>query len=300
MTNKDLITKFEAYLLTEKRVSRNTLSAYSRDLAQFEGFLHVEKLNLRTVSVDDLKMFLKVLHDRKLSSRSIARKIAALKRFYIYLSSRLEYENIAQDLIVPKIKKSLPEYLSEEEIEQLFKMAQKDTSKQGSRNLIMLYIMYATGMRVTELVQLKVSHIQFDVGCIRVDGKGGKQRMIPIPEPICRMFKVYLKKYHQLFIDKHGVTEYLFPIQYGKKIKHISRQSFWTILKCIWKKAAINRSISPHKLRHSFATHMLKKGANLRSLQLLLGHENISTVQVYTHVETSYLRKIYDKKHPRS
>ncbi len=300
MTNRDYITKFEAYLLTEKRVSKNTFVAYKRDLAQFEIFLNCEELILSKIKLDGLKKFLQYLHNHKLSARSIARKIAVLKGLFLFLSSKGYAENIAQGLIVPKIKKSLPSYLSEDEIEQLFQAAQKDSSLQGQRNLIMLYTLYVTGMRVTELVQLKVSHIQFDTGYIHVDGKGGKQRMIPIPLSIQKMLKKYIKKILYSFTAKNGPTEFMFPIRYGKKTKPISRQAFWTILKNIWKKAAMKKSISPHKLRHSFATHMLKKGANLRSLQLLLGHENISTVQIYTHVEMSYLRKIYDKKHPRS
>lgn len=299
MNTRDLLTKFEAYLLTEKRVSQNTYLSYKNDLKQFEQFLTLKKFDLNTITTENLKDFLTYLHRKNVSARSIARKIAALKGLFIF-TTRYDIENVATHLIVPKIKHSLPEYLSEDEMEQLFDAAQKDNSHKGNRNVIMLYVMYVTGMRVSELIQLRISHIQFDKGVVQVDGKGGKQRMIPLPLSILDMIKTYIKKDHALFAQKHGNTEYLFPIVYGKTIKHISRQAFWTLLKGIWKRANIKRPISPHKLRHSFATHMLKKGANLRSLQLLLGHENVSTVQVYTHVETSFLRKIYDKKHPRS
>ena len=300
MNTRDLITKFEAYLLTEKRVSQNTFIAYKQDLNQLIDFLEKEQLVLDQINIVDLKRFLQYLHDRKLSARSVARKIAALKGLFSFLSSRYQSDNIAQDLIVPKIKKNLPEYFSEEEIELLFQTAEKDTSKQGQRNQIMLYVMYVTGVRVSELVNLKIAHIMFNEGRVRIEGKGGKHRILPLPLSIVTMLKDYITQVHGAFMQKHGETGYLFPIKYGKQIKPISRQAFWTLLKGIWKKAGIDKSISPHKLRHSFATHMLKRGANLRHLQEMLGHENVSTVQVYTHVETSFLRKIYDKKHPRS
>lgn len=300
MNIRELVTKFEAYLLTEKRVSHNTFAAYKQDLSQFVYFLEKEQLSIDQVTAAELKLFLQYLHDCKLSARSIARKIAALKGFFSFLAARHAFENSAEDLIVPKIKKSLPEYFTEEEVELLFQTAEKDTTLQGRRNQMMLYLMYVTGMRVSELVNLKIAHIMFNEGRIRIDGKGGKHRILPLPLSIITMLKNYIKQVHDSFTEKYNKTEYLFPIKYGKQIKPISRQAFWILLKGIWNKAGVQKIISPHKLRHSFATHMLKRGTNLRYLQEMLGHENIATVQVYTHVETSFLRKIYDKKHPRS
>lgn len=299
MKNADAITKFCAYLLTEKRVSPNTYIAYKQDLAQFGKFMEQEKFTVESAETSDLKRFLKYLHDQHLSARSIARKIAALKGLFSYLSVRHDIPDVARTLTVPKIKKSLPEYLSEEEMELLFATAEKDQSPPGRRNLMMLYIMYVTGMRVSELVHLKVGDVHFDTGCICIMGKGGKQRLVPLPQQMCEMIRDYLAHTRESLCGA-GDTDYLFPSVYGKVARALSRQAFWTLLKGIWRKAGITRPISPHKLRHSFATHMLKKGVNLRSLQLLLGHENISTVQWYTHVETTYLRSIYDKKHPRS
>lgn len=300
MTNRDYITKFEAYLLTEKRVSQNTFVAYKRDLAQFATFCDKEQLALKEVTLQNLKQFLHWLHECKLSARSVARKIAALKGFFTFLAEREGFENVARELLVPKIPKKLPEYLTEEEIEQLFQVAEKDKNKQGFRNQVMLYLIYVTGIRVSELVNMKIDQIMFDKGFVRIAGKGGRERMIPIPIPMLSMLKKYVKQYHDAFTDKNGKTDYLFPIAYGKHVKPISRQAFWILLKKIWKKANIKRSLSPHKLRHSFATHMLKRGMQVRFLQEMLGHEHISTVQIYTHVETSFLRDIYDKKHPRS
>ena len=300
MNTRDLVTKFEAYLLTEKRVSRNTFTAYKQDLSQLILFLDKEQLSIDRVETADLKRFLQYLHDLTLSARSIARKIAALKGFFSFLAARHAFENRAEDLIVPKIKKSLPEYFTEQEIELLFQTAEKDSTPQGRRNQMMLYLMYVTGMRVSELVNLKIAHIMFNEGRVRIEGKGGRHRIVPLPLSIVTMLRNYIKQIHDAFTQKHDETEYLFPIKYGSQVKLISRQAFWILLKGIWKKSGVQKEISPHKLRHSFATHMLKRGTNLRYLQEMLGHENISTVQVYTHVETSFLRKIYDKKHPRS
>lgn len=300
MTLADLITKFESYLLTEKRVSENTFLAYKRDVRQFHLFLVQKGLdnpeNVQEMHVSD---FIVSLHDAHLSARSIARKITALKGFYSYLE-QFGITNHAKEFTMPKLPRRLPGYISEQEVGQLFEVASGDESPIGKRNMVMLYTLYVTGMRVSELVNLKVGNVQEDVSCVRVDGKGGKQRIIPIPELMSSLLVEYMRKYRSKFIEKHGTTEFLFPVLYGSRLRPLSRQAFWFIIKKFWKKAGIERSVSPHTLRHSFATHMLKKGANIRSLQMLLGHEHLATVQTYTHVDTTYLRTIYDKKHPRS
>ncbi len=296
----DMVTKFESYILTEKRVAQNTFIAYKQDLQQFVQFIAREKLvMLEQVETSHLRGFLAYLRDSQLSVRSIARKLAVLKGFYSYVA-QFNIPNIAEELAMPRLPHKLPEYLSEQEIEQLFDVASQDSCANGKRNKVMLYTMYVTGMRVSELVNLKVVHVQCDTSCIRVDGKGGKQRMIPVPDVMMAMLIAYINQDRGLIIKNRGTTEYLFPIVYGGKLRPISRQAFWFIIKQLWKKSGIGRPVSPHTLRHSFATHMLKKGANIRSLQILLGHEHLSTVQTYTHIDTGYLRTIYDKKHPRS
>lgn len=303
MKPSELLTKFEAYLLTERRVAENTFGAYKRDTAQFITFVEKHKIKLERISKKQLQDFLRYLYGLKLSARSVSRKISALKLFFFYLNRQFGWKNIAEELLFPKIEKKLPQYLSEDEIKQILTSADQDTSEIGIRNKVMLFLMYASGMRVSELTKLKVSDIHFDTGFISVDGKGGKQRMIPVPQRMLSMIKEYLETvYHSLIHSRSTVreSEHLFPVKYGNRIKPISRQSFWGIIKRICKKAGIKRSVFPHQLRHSLATHMLKNGADPRSLQILLGHESISTVQIYTHVETSHLRKIYDKKHPRS
>ena len=292
MTLSELQTKFEAYLLTEKRVSVNTFTAYKRDIAQFICFLGKENIIIEQIKKNDLKKFLAYLYDLKLSARSVARKISSLKIFFTYLHQQFGWKNIGQELYTPKIEQKLPQYLTENEIKLLLTAAEQDQTAIGIRNKVMLYLLYVSGMRISELIMLTTADMHFDTGFISVCGKGGKQRMIPIPQLVLVMIKNYL--------GTHPITDYLFPVKYGKKIKPISRQAFWVVLKKLCKRSGIDKSIFPHQLRHSLATHLLKKGADLRSLQLLLGHENISTVQIYTHIETSHLREIYDKKHPRS
>lgn len=299
----DIVNRFIAYLLTEKRVSHNTFAAYRRDIQQFMFYLRQNNLLLENLHSKDLKSFLKYLKDLSLSARSMSRKISSLKTFYGYLEQHHGWHNLAIELTFPKLEKRLPSYLSEQEIEQLFKVASADGTDQAIRNKVMLYLLYVSGMRISEMINVRLSDIHFDTGFIAVTGKGGKGRMIPIPQPMLAMLKEYLDTVYRTFIAKKAKrrsTDYLFPISYGGKIKPITRQAFWGILKSLWKKTGNAKPISPHKLRHSLATHMLCNGADLRSLQLLLGHENLSTVQIYTHLETSYLRSVYDKKHPRS
>lgn len=298
-----IVQKFCGYLLTEKRVSANTFDAYKRDIQQFSDWLEKKKMRLEQITLPELKEYLQWLKKEDLKARSMSRKISSLKALYNYLNKHLGFENIARELAFPKLEKRLPSYLTEEEVQQLLEAADKETTSNGYRNKIMLYLLYVSGMRISELINLKRSDVHFDTGFIAVAGKGGRGRMVPIPAHIMTMLKKYLETAHKDFIavdEARRKTDYLFPVAYGGKVRPITRQAFWTILKNLAKKSGIKRSISPHKVRHSLATHMLKNGADLRSLQLLLGHENLSTVQVYTHLETGYLRKIYDKKHPRS
>lgn len=299
-----LQTRFETYLLTEKRVSHNTFGAYKRDLEQFIAFTNRKKVTVKDLDSVHLKAFLHHLKKLRMSSRSMARKISTLKSFFTYLHHYAGWKNnLSNELITPKIEKRLPHFFTELEIEQLFKIAETDKTLAGKRNRVMLYLLYVSGMRISELCNLRMSDVHFDTGFIHVSGKGGKSRMVPLPQMMLDMLHDYSNTIYKE-VNKKSKTrsdgEYLFPIYYAGIIKPITRQSFWIILKKMWAKSGSDKSISPHKLRHSLATHMLKSGADLRSLQVLLGHENLATVQIYTHVETSYLRKVYNKKHPRS
>lgn len=298
-----IVVKFEAYLLTECRVASNTFSAYKRDLKQFITFLAEQQSSLEKATAQEIKNFLGFLKGQGISPRSMARKISAIKSFFSYAHEHAGFDYIAEEISAPKIEKKLPSFLPEHEIEQLLKVAEKETSDIGKRNKVILYLLYASGMRISELINLKLSDIYFDTGFIKIFGKGGKERIIPLPQCMMDLLKEYSETAHRSFTshsDGDRNTDYLFPTFYGGKVKPITRQACWIILKSLWKKTGNSRVISPHTLRHSLATHMLKHGVDLRSLQLMLGHEKLTTVQIYTHVETTHLRAVYDKKHPRS
>ena len=295
---KDIITQFFTYLLTEKLVAHNTFTAYKTDINQLCEFLQKNNVELCTISLHHLKSFLSTLKKAHLSAASLARKISALKLFFLFTHEKGLVADLGKHLLLPKLEKKLPLYLNEQEVEALLAAASQDNSALGKRNKVIVYLLYVTGIRISELTSLPISSIHWDTGFLLVNGKGGKERMVPLPMPMIEILKDYLACHH--FNKQKKVTDYLFPVKYAKTIRPITRQAFWGILKRLCQKAHINKSISPHQLRHSLATHLLKRGADLRSLELLLGHENLSTVQIYTHIETSHLRTIYDKKHPRS
>lgn len=298
MKLSELVHIFKTYLLTQKRAAAHTVQAYITDLGQLVAFQQKVRNEDVIPGVADIKNYLADLKSRGISARSMARKISALKVFFTYINLNHGCDNPTESLHLPKLEKRLPSYLSEQEVERLLQAAQTDQTAQGQRNKIMLYLLYVTGMRISELVQVKISDIQFDDAFIKIHGKGGKERMVPLPSSMMELLKTYIEHVHPKLVSLS--TDYLFPVSYRKQVKCITRQAFWGILKTIWARTGNTRSISPHLLRHSLATHLLKSGADLRSLQLLLGHEQVATVQIYTHVETSYLRTIYDKKHPRS
>ncbi len=300
----ELVDQFHSYLLSEKRVSQNTFSAYCQDMRQLIVFLEKERLSLDYVKPQSLKKFLKKLKDSGLSAKSISRKISTIKLFFDFANNRFGLKNIAAGLVFPKLEKTLPNYLTEQEIKKLLGAANNDSSHKGIRNKVMLYLLYASGMRVSELVGLTTDQIHFDTGFLHLIGKGNKERVIPLPKNILELLKSYLENVHRQLLPEKvvgvSVKNYLFPSVYGSRVKPISRQLFWQILKKILSTATIFKNVSPHSLRHSLATHLLKNGADIRSLQMLLGHENLATVQVYTHLGTAQVRKIYDKKHPRA
>jgi integrase/recombinase XerD len=298
-----LLSQFESYLLTEKRVAENTYAAYKRDVGQYASYLKKHELKLEHADSSHIKSFLAHLHEQQVGARSMARKISSLKAFYSYLHDRHQFAHHARDIAIPKLEKKLPLYLSEQEILALLGSTEADVSDVGVRNKVMVYLLYGSGMRISELVFLKKGAIRFDTGFVAVDGKGGKQRMVLLPESTLAMLRDYFDRVYPKLVTKEGVvqeTEYAFPIFYGKKLKPISRQAFWVILKKAAEAVGLRDVVSPHRLRHSLATHLLQKGADLRSLQLLLGHEQLSTVQIYTHLDVNHIREVYDKKHPRS
>jgi integrase/recombinase XerD len=302
-----LFAFFQTYLLAEKRVSQNTFLAYKKDIDQLFEFFKEKKISLKKCNKNHLKKFLHMLKNQGLSAKTLARKISSIKMLFLFLHERFRLQNRACSLVFPKLEKKLPVYLTELEVQKLLQAANKDISHKGTRNRVMLYLLYASGMRVSELVTLTIDQLHFDTGFVSLIGKGNKERLVPLPKNVLGLLQYYIDEiYPKLFEKKQELKEqakqnnYLFFSCYKGEIKSISRQSFWIILKKILSQANITKNVSPHTLRHSLATHLLKSGANIRSLQLLLGHEQLSTVQIYTHLQTGQLRKVYDKKHPRA
>ncbi len=301
----DYYANFQAYLLTEKRVSQNTFLAYKRDIDQFGLFLKQRRVDIIRCKKDHMKAFLKNLKDQGLSAKSLSRKISSIKRFFDFLNTKYEVPNLSSTLTFPKIEKTLPNYLSESELKKLLNAANLDHSIKGQRNKVMLYLLYATGVRVSELVNLTFDQIHFDTGFLQLIGKGNKERSIPLPKNILELLRYYREQIYPKLIPVNIKADskqqnFIFITLHKNHVKPMSRQLFWLALKKILVKSNILKNISPHSLRHSLATHLFEKGADIRSLQLILGHENLSTVQIYTHLENKQVRKVYDEKHPRA
>ena len=298
--DKRLVEAFRAYLLTQKRASKNTVNAYISDIRQLVSFCKEQSISQHP-SVQDLKAFIKDLRTKQqVGSRTLSRKISSLKSFFAYLNQYHKLPNSAAELVFPKIDKRLPGLMSETQIAQLFESSKKDTSHGGVRNAVMLHLLYGAGLRVSELVNLRLANLKLDEGLISIMGKRDKERLVPVHSQIIGMLKAYLKKERKTMI-KETVTDVVFPVRYAGNLQPMSRQAFWGLLKKMARTVLpVGQNIPPHMLRHSLATHLLRQGADLRSLQLLLGHESLATVQIYTHLDTTDLRKLYDKKHPRS
>ncbi len=300
----DYVSAFQTFLLTEKRLSRNSVSAYMTDVKQLVAFLLPMNVSLDQATSDTLKQYIRHLHTEKSQARTIARKISAFKVLYSFLSATYGINNSADILIMPKIDKSLPVYLTHDEIKLLIQTALQDTSIKGHRNTMMLQLLYATGLRITELVSLRRENVHLDTGFLNIYGKGGRQRDIPLPLSICKQLQQYMTDIlPQLVVDANKAVSaktIIFPTVRNGTVACITRQSFWIILKKWLVEADITKPVSPHTLRHSLATHLLQAGADIRSLQLWLGHEQMSTVEIYTHLDTRMVRKSYDKKHPRA
>lgn len=296
--------KFYHYLMSEKRVADNTLQAYRRDVKQailfFEESYSITAI--KKIDSDHIKDFLKFLrYEKKVGARTSSRKLSALKTFGIYLEEYHNIPNFTQGVSFPKLPHRLPKHLSEKHVSQMLNIAAEDISIHGRRNRVFLCLLYVCGVRVTELVTMLISNINFDEKHLHIFGKGGKERLIPLPGEMVQMLRNYLHNVHPLLTEKiAGSTDLLFPTVHAKKIISISRKFVWQTVKEFALRAGIMHSISPHTLRHSLATHLLKKGTNLRLLQMLLGHEQLDTVQIYTHLDTSHLRELYDKMHPRA
>ncbi len=282
---------FLQFCRVEKGLAQPSLEAYHSDLEQFVGFLGPE----RPPTTDVVRQFIDDLSSRGISSRSIARKISSLRNFFRFLvgEGKLDADPL-EHLAPPRQWQQIPKFLNQNDIGQLLQAPKPDDSL-GLRDRAMIELLYASGLRVSELCAARTADLNLELGVIRTMGKGGKQRMVPVGRSAVAAVAEYLRSARPVLL-KQRVSEFLFVTGRGGRL---TRQGFWKLLKQHGKEAGIFRSLSPHVIRHTFATHVLEGGADLRSVQTMLGHADISTTQIYTHVARTHLRKVVEKHHPR-
>ena len=297
---QEQIRQFLDFLAVEQGYSENTIAAYRNDLSQFTRFLAGMDLPITSwagVAKDDIVNYILHLKEREYTSSTVARKVAAIKSFFHFMLA----EGIIEDdptatLDSPKVKKRLPKALSHDLVSRLLAEAGKYSTPKGQRDKALLELLYATGMRVSELVLLDIDDVNLASANVRCFGKGAKERIIPIYDQAVHSLKEYLQKGRPRLM-KDPKEKALFLNHRGKRL---TRQGLWLIIKHYADETDMSSEVTPHTLRHSFATHMLSGGAGLREVQKLLGHANISTTQVYTHVDSERLREVYDESHPRA
>jgi integrase/recombinase XerD len=296
MTEDHIFNSYLSYLRVERGLSSNTIDAYERDIRDFLLFLDRGERSLKDVHRGALMEYIRQLYG-KLAPSSVVRKIVSLRSLFrfLLLDGYIDHDP-TETLESPKTWRSLPKYLTESEVEGLLQQPDLEDHR-GLRDRAMLEILYASGLRVTELVRIKVDEVNFEVGFLRVVGKGGKERIVPFGENAIQYLQLYMQKAYPYFLKKRPGTPYLFLTQKGGPM---TRQNFWLVIQKYGNRVGISTRLSPHVLRHSFATHLLENGADLRAVQMMLGHTDISTTQIYTHVSRERLKKIYRKHHPRA
>lgn len=291
------IASFLTHVRVEKGLSSNTVSAYRRDLMKFSEFAQKRKVSLEAVTRDNLVDFLAGLYRQKLESKSVARHLVSLRNFFRFSQiQELIPADPSVNLESPKIRRSLPGYLRLEEVERLLEQPDAKTPL-GLRDRAMLEILYSAGLRVSELIGLRVSDLDTKVGCVRCIGKGDKERIVPVGKKALGMVERYLRDARPKLLGKATGSPTLFVNRRGGAL---SRVGVWKILSTYGRRAGMHVALTPHMLRHSFATHLLERGADLRSVQLMLGHADISTTQIYTHVVEERLKQVYKAHHPRA
>jgi integrase/recombinase XerD len=293
---KELIDSFLDYLSVERGLSRNTIAAYRQDLNIYLDLMIKRGINaLSRISKNDIVEFMLFEKEKGVSPNSISRRLAAIRMFHRFLSrERVLKEDPTALVDSPKLWKKVPDTLSLNEVESL--IGQPDArDRQGARDRAILETLYATGMRVSESTDLKLSNVNLDIGFLRCIGKGNKERVIPLGKKAIHSINRYLE-FSRPYLLKNKASDFLFVNRSGDKL---SRQSVWKLIKQYARQARIRKPIKVHTLRHSFATHLLERGADLRSVQEMLGHSNISTTQIYTHIDKERLKTIHKMFHPR-
>ena len=291
------VQQFLDHLKVERELSPATLAAYGQDLAAFLRLLAGRKVReVTAVGPREVIDHLLALTKAKLSARSQARALIALRQFFRFLKAeRICALDPTEDIDLPRFGRKLPEFLSTEEVERLLAAPDRRTAR-GVRDVAMLETLYATGLRVSELVRLGIGDVNFDAGYVVAFGKGRKERLVPIGEVAIASIRTYVETSRATFI-RGRATDTLFLSPRGRAM---TRQGFWKLIGRYAVAAGIRKKISPHKLRHSFATHLLEHGADLRAVQAMLGHVDIGTTEIYTHLSRSHLRGVYDRTHPRA
>jgi integrase/recombinase XerD len=293
------IKHFGHYLKLERSLAENSIEAYLRDVAKLQQFMIMKhpKVSPLTVTIKHLQEFLEYINELGMSAYSQARILSGLKAFYKYLLMEELVEKDPTELIEgPKIGRKLPDTLSYPEIEKLFEAIDVSTPE-GGRNRAMLEVLYSSGLRVSELVELKLNNIHFDIGFLRVVGKGNKERLVPIGRDAMKHLKIYIEEIRVHVPVQRGFEGHVFLNRRGKRL---TRVTVFTLIKALAKKIGLKKDISPHTFRHSFATHLIEGGADLRAVQEMLGHESITTTEIYTHLDRDYLRQVITEFHPRS
>lgn len=288
--NKDILEKYQIYLLTVKqKEEKTTVSSYIEDIYKYLEYMENNKIKTALdIEYQDITNYLKYLDNNNYETSSIIRKIVSIKLFHKYLSEEYKIKDISSKIINPKLRRKLPNILTIEEVDNLLDI--KLNTPFDYRNKAMLELMYSSGLRVSELVDLKLNNIDLDNGYVRCLGKGKKERIIPIGEIAIEYLKKYINEYRNS-MKKGYYTENVFLNNHGK---NITRQGFFLIIKNIAKEKNIDKNITPHMLRHSFATHLLNNGANLRTIQEMLGHSSITTTQIYTNVSNEIIKENYE------
>lgn len=295
---EELVSEYTSYLASEKMKSHNTINSYQSDILNYLYYLeNVKNINdIKKVETSDIKDYLAYLKKMGYSPSSTARSLSTLKSFYKFLT--LEHfikHNPTLTISAPKLDKKLPTVLSVEEVMQLLNSL-NDSTAYNARNRAMIEVMYGTGLRVSELVNLKLNELHLTSKMISTTGKGSKERIVPINDYAAKVLRDYIINYRVELVKNKKDNNYLFLNNQGEAL---SRQSFFLILKKLAKDAGIEKEISPHTLRHSFATHLLEAGTDLRYIQEMLGHEDISTTQIYTHLSKQKIKSVYNQAHPR-
>jgi integrase/recombinase XerD len=291
-----VIDGYLTYLRDVRRMSSNTVESYARDLAALAEFAERRKMAVEAAGRRDLEAFVRDLMTKGLSPRSVARTVACVRGYFKFLAvERMLDESPAADLKAPRAWPALPKFLDLDEVDRL--LAQPDVgSPRGLRDKALLEVLYASGMRVSELVAIKPGDLNLDEGYLTCIGKGDKQRIVPIGQDASDWLRRYMKEGRPALLRKRTSPWLFVNARDGGRL---SRVGFWKVLKAYGLSAGITREISPHVLRHSFATHLLERGADLRAIQVMLGHADLSTTQIYTHVLEARLKAVYDRYHPR-